>query len=96
MKAIFRPRSSSLSLAVRKDFPYPVDMITSKLTSKAQTTIPQAVRSALRVRTGDELAYEIDGGRVILTKRKAAGRDDPFRTFEEWNSEADRRAYAKL
>jgi bifunctional DNA-binding transcriptional regulator/antitoxin component of YhaV-PrlF toxin-antitoxin module len=43
-------------------------MITSKLTSKAQTTIPQPVRAALRLVEGDELAYEIDGARVILTK----------------------------
>ena len=35
------------------------DMITSKLTSKAQTTIPQPVRVALRLGAGDELAYEI-------------------------------------
>jgi antitoxin PrlF len=28
-------------------------VITSKLTSKAQTTIPQPVRQALRVREGD-------------------------------------------
>ena len=71
-------------------------MITSRLTSKAQTTIPQPVRQALSVRDGDELAYEIDGSRVILTKRRRAAVDDPFRTFDEWNSEADRRAYAKL
>ncbi|MGH7804050.1 MAG: AbrB/MazE/SpoVT family DNA-binding domain-containing protein [Candidatus Binatia bacterium] len=71
-------------------------MITSKLTSKAQTTIPQAVRAALRVREGDELVYEIDGNRAILTKRSRAVVDDPFRTFDEWSSDADRRAYAKL
>ena len=71
-------------------------MIVSKITSKAQTTIPQAVRTALRVRDGDELVYEIEGSRVILSKRKPAAVDDPFRTFDEWNSEADRRAYAKL
>ena len=47
-------------------------MITSKLTSKAQTTIPQPVRAALRLAEGDELAYEIDGGRVILTKASDA------------------------
>ena len=55
-----------------KDSPYAIAavcaMITSKLTSKAQTTIPQPVRAALRLVEGDELAYEIDGGRVILTK----------------------------
>ena len=71
-------------------------MITSKLTSKAQTTIPQAVRAALGVAQGDELVYEIADDRVILTKRKAATMDDPFHSFDEWNSAADRRAYAKL
>ena len=72
-------------------------MITSKITSKAQTTIPQAVREALRVREGDELAYHIDtDGRVILTKATRAASDDPFATFGEWDSENDRKAYAKL
>ena len=37
-------------------------MITSKLTSKAQTAIPQPVRAALRLKEGDELAYEIEAG----------------------------------
>ena len=71
-------------------------MITSKLTSKAQTTIPQPVRTALRLREGDEVAYVIEGDRVILTKVDAAPVDDPFRSFTEWDSEADRRAYADL
>jgi antitoxin PrlF len=71
-------------------------MITSKLTSKAQTTSPQPVRLALRLREGDEIAYEIEGDRVILRKADMAPVDDPFRTFVEWDSEADRRAYADL
>ncbi len=71
-------------------------MITSKLTSKAQTTIPQPVRAALRLAEGDELAYEIDGGRVILTKASERGAEDPFGAFTEWDSDADRKAYAKL
>ena len=72
-------------------------MIISKLTTKAQTTIPQPVRTALRLKPGDELAYEIDDQRVILTKARRGGRtDDPFRTFDEWSSEADEKAYAKL
>ncbi|MEI6300345.1 MAG: type II toxin-antitoxin system PrlF family antitoxin [Betaproteobacteria bacterium] len=72
-------------------------MITSKLTTKAQTTIPQPVRAALRLRPGDELIYEIDAQRVILTKANREGKtDDPFRSFGEWNSEADTKAYDKL
>jgi antitoxin PrlF len=71
-------------------------MITSKVSSKAQTTIPQPVREALRVREGDELAYKIERGRVILTKAARAPADYPFATFGEWASENDRRAYGKL
>ncbi|MBS4044693.1 MAG: type II toxin-antitoxin system PrlF family antitoxin [Alphaproteobacteria bacterium] len=71
-------------------------MITSRLTTKAQTTIPQPVRVALKLREGDELAYRIEGDTVVITKAKAAAQDDPFRTFHEWDSEADRKAYGKL
>jgi antitoxin PrlF len=71
-------------------------MITSKITSKAQTTIPQAVRAALKVKPGDEVAYSIEGDHVILTKAVAAVVEDPFATFDEWASDNDRRAYAKL
>jgi antitoxin PrlF len=71
-------------------------MITSKLTSKAQTTIPQPVRAALKLREGDELVYQIEPDRVILTKAGKSVGDDPFRSFEEWDSEADRKSYGKL
>jgi antitoxin PrlF len=71
-------------------------MITSKLTSKAQTTIPQAVRVALRLVEGDELAYEIEGASVILTKASDRGVEDSFGAFAEWDSDVDRKAYAEL
>ena len=71
-------------------------MITSKLTSKAQTTIPQPVRTALRLKEGDEIAYEIADGRVVITRAESRPADDPFATFEEWDGEADRKAYARL
>ena len=71
-------------------------MITSKLTSKAQTTIPQPIRAALHLAEGDEIAYSIEGDRAIITRVIPSREDNPFATFDEWNSEADRRAYAKL
>ncbi len=71
-------------------------MITSKLTSKAQTTIPQPVRSALHLKEGDEIAYEIKGNVAVLTKASAGQVENPFVTFDEWGSEADQKAYAKL
>ena len=77
-------------------------MITSKLSRKARTTIPQAVRGALGVHPGDEIAYVIEDGRVLLTK--AAPRppipgtpfEDPFATFWEWDTPEDDEAFANL
>jgi len=71
-------------------------MITSKLTSKAQTTIPLPVRTALRLVAGDQLDYRIEGNEVILTKAMSAAADNPFSTFDEWASNADRKAYGNL
>ena len=71
-------------------------MITSKLTSKGQTTVPQPVRAALKLAKGDELIYEISGDRVIITKSRDLLGFDPFALFDEWNSEADRKGYADL
>lgn len=77
-------------------------MITSKLTSKAQTTIPQPVRVALGVSEGDELAYVIEGGRVMITKapkhgvRQGDPIADPFAAFWEWNTPEDEDAFSDL
>jgi len=72
-------------------------MITSRLTSKAQTTIPQAVRVALGLREGDQLAYVIEDGRVVLRRYEAAGAvNDPFALFSEWTSELDAQAFGGL
>jgi antitoxin PrlF len=77
-------------------------MIISKLTTKAQTTIPQPVRLALGVREGDELAYLIVDGRVILTKASArmisrnGPLEEPFAICREWPSPEDAEVYADL
>lgn len=71
-------------------------MITSRLTSKAQTTIPQPVRAALKLKEGDEIAYVIADDHVVISKATSLTTEDPFATFGEWDSEADRKAYAEL
>lgn len=46
--------------------------ITSKLTSKNQTTIPKAVVEALQIKPSSLLIYEIEpGGRVVLSAKSA-------------------------
>lgn len=72
-------------------------MIVSKLTSKAQTTIPQAIRLALQLGEGDEIVYVIkENNEVSMSKRRPGVTEDPFGTFDEWDGDADRRAYANL
>ena len=45
----------------------------------------------------DGLNDEIDGSRVLLSKAQSPrDADDPFGTFHEWSSAADRKAYGKL
>ena len=67
-------------------------MIIGRITAKAQTTIPRAVRLALGVGPGDEIGYEIDGDKVILTRVKPDEKDmfvNNFSTFTEWSDEYD-------
>ena len=71
-------------------------MIISKITSKAQTTVPRSVRAALKLGVGDTIVYAIEGDRVVMTKATAPTVDSPTAAFEEWNSENDRHAYAGL
>ena len=69
-------------------------MIQSRITSKAQTTIPAAVRKALGLREGDLVTYRIEDGQAFLTRAEPV--DDPFVTFSEWNSPEDTEGYANL
>lgn len=52
-------------------------MIESTLTERFQTTIPKGVRDALGLRSGDRLAYRLEGDQVVLAKAEAgeAGED---------------------
>ena len=70
-------------------------MIQSRITSKAQTTIPAPVRKALRLKEGDLVAWRIEEGSVVMTRVEAAP-DDPFATFSEWSSAADTDAYGSF
>ncbi len=68
----------------------------SRLTSKAQTVIPKAVREKLGLKAGDLLRYIVENDRIVIEKVRGETEDDPFATFTEWASEADERAYKSL
>jgi antitoxin PrlF len=78
-------------LAESKEIPYFQIMIHSRLSSKAQTTLPKPVRTALGLKEGDLLSYEIEDGRVVLTRAKPSADpfDNPFALFTEWADELD-------
>jgi antitoxin PrlF len=62
-------------------------MIQSRITSKAQTTVPRAVRTALRLGAGDALAWVIEGDRVTVSLVRAEPAD--FASFGEWSDPLD-------
>lgn len=72
-------------------------MILSRLTAKAQTTVPRSVRVALGLGAGEQLSWRIEGDEVIVSRA-----DHPdsfvnnFSTFTEWASEADCEAFDNL
>jgi antitoxin PrlF len=70
-------------------------LLRSRLGVKAQVVVPKAVRDALGLKPGDEFAFVIHDNEVRIIRAPAQG-DDPFATFTEWASAADRKGYADL
>jgi len=48
----------------------------STLTAKGQTTVPKAVRQALGIRSGDRIAFRVDGKGRVSMARDAASHDE--------------------
>ncbi|MCP5432758.1 MAG: type II toxin-antitoxin system PrlF family antitoxin [Alphaproteobacteria bacterium] len=72
------------------------EIVQSKITSKAQTVIPKAVREHLGLKPGDLVRYRMTRQGVLLERVTREAEDDPFATFTEWNGEADAEAYRDL
>ena len=67
-------------------------MITAKVTSKSQTTIPKKIREKLDIHSNDTIVFEIEDDHAIIRKVKVV--DTGYlkaleSTLEEWNSEED-------
>src|SRR4030067_3518388 len=76
----------------------PVQQI-SRLTSKYQATIPQAIRRKLNLKPGDAVVFEIENDTV--TGRRATALDKEYAkaiegTLTEWLSKEDDEAYGGL
>ena len=75
-------------------------VITSKLTTKSQATIPGKIRKLLGLSPGDSVVFEIEQGQKVVI-RKATPVDFEFAfalegTLSEWFSKNDEEAYRDL
>ena len=72
----------------------------SKITSKGQTTVPQAVRTVLRSHPGDLIAWEIDPRGNVRVRCLRASDLRYLKavecTLNEWQSTEDEQAYGTL
>ena len=74
-------------------------MLTHRISSKGQVTLPKKVRETLGAKPGDLIAYQIDGNAVTLKRL------DPFdaayhaalsQTMGEWSTPEDEKAFNEL
>jgi AbrB family looped-hinge helix DNA binding protein len=76
-------------------------MITSKVTTKGQVTLPKEIRERLHVQAGDTLAYEVQSDGAVRVRKM-----EPFdrewhqalsaTLSDEWNSPEDEEAFRDL
>ena len=74
-------------------------MLCSSVTQKYQATIPREIRHLLNIQQGDRIAFNIVDGQVMI--KKITPLDLEFHralefTLNEWNSDADNKAYDDL
>jgi AbrB family looped-hinge helix DNA binding protein len=74
-------------------------MLTSRLSSKGQVTLPKQVRKTLGAQPGDVIVYEVEEGTVQI--RRLDPLDAAFyaavsSTLEEWATPEDEEAFRDL
>ncbi|MBI3580745.1 MAG: type II toxin-antitoxin system PrlF family antitoxin [Nitrospinae bacterium] len=72
----------------------------AKVTAKGQTTIPREIRSVLKVKPGDLLAWDV-GPKGSVEVRKVLPMDVEYLkalegTLNEWSAKEDEKAYREL
>ncbi|MDE2058400.1 MAG: AbrB/MazE/SpoVT family DNA-binding domain-containing protein [candidate division NC10 bacterium] len=74
-------------------------MLTSKLSSKGQVTIPREIRETVGLKPGDTIAYDIYDGVVTLKQIEpfdAAFHATLSQTLDEWATPEDEEAFRDL
>lgn len=72
----------------------------AKITAKGQTTIPQKIRAALKVKPGDFLVWEVNASGRVEVRRVQALEVEYLKAIEgtlsEWSDTEDEKAYRGL
>ena len=72
----------------------------AKVTAKGQTTIPQKIRSALKVKPGDLISWEVTASGHVEVRRVQPADAEYLRavegTLSEWQTQEDETAYHDL
>lgn len=96
-KAVLQPYQV---LNPQHDTPLTPSMLnTTKVTTKYQATLPQAIREKLGITKGDRIIFELEGERVYIRKVQPLDLDylqAVSGTLDEWASAADEEAYRDL
>lgn len=74
-------------------------MNVARVTSKGQMTIPKSIRDSCGIGQGDLLAFELEGGRIVVRKLDEAERDylrSLDASLSEWLSPEDEEAWKDL
>jgi antitoxin PrlF len=75
-------------------------MLTSKVTTKGQVTLPKKIRERLHIQAGDTLAYEFQHGAVLVRKLEPFDREWhealSATVAGEWNSPEDEETFRDL
>mgnify|MGYP006306485507 CR=1 FL=1 len=69
-----------------------MELITSKITSKGQVTVPRRVREELGIEPGDSIAYEVHEDRAVIRripKVDAEWAKSIENTLSEWSDDLD-------
>lgn len=70
--------------------------MSSKVSVKAQTVIPLAIRERLGIRAGDTLRYTITPGGIMIDRAPQPNEEDPFVAFHEWATPEEDEAWKDL
>jgi len=73
----------------------PKQVAYSRVSVKAQTVLPRAVRDALAIKAGDAVRYRFTDDGIVIDKAQVDA-DDPFMSFTEWSGKHDDDAYSDL